>query len=341
MRDCYIHSAVSISAQNTFSTQDFLLDVVVHDTKKIQAVYPNYKDFISPIAIRRMQTGVKMGVVAAYKALQVAELNQPDAIITGTGMGCIADTEKFLNSIIDNDEAYLTPTSFIQSTHNTVGAQIALGLKCNNYNNTYTHGSLSFESALIDAQLLLEQQEAKSVLVGGIDELGVEFVDYVQMIEANEIKGISTPFSEGATFTVLSSEKKENSIKLQDIVTIPEASKEELILKLEGFLALNDMDTKAIDAIILGNNGDIYDDYYEHTAISLFPNAAQIEYKHLSGEFHTASAFAFWLGTNVLQKQHIPTEVLKNSGQNKSIKTLLIYNQFKGKDHSFILLKRC
>ncbi len=339
MRDCYIHSAVSISAQNTFSTEDFLLDVIVHNAKKIQAVYPNYKDFISPIAARRMQTGVKMGVVAANKALQVAKLNEPDAIITGTGMGCIADTEKFLNSIIDNNETYLTPTSFIQSTHNTIGAQIALGLKCNNYNNTYTHGSLSFESALIDAQLLLQQQEAKHVLVGGIDELGVEFVDYVQMIEANESKGICVPFSEGAAFTVLSSEKKENAIKLQDIITISEASKEELILKLEDFLTLNNMDTKAIDAIILGNNGDVYDIYYEHIVTSLFSNVARIEYKHLSGEFYTASAFAFWLGTNVLQKQYIPKEVLKNSIQNKSIKTLLLYNQFKGKDHSFILLK--
>ncbi|WP_282081493.1 beta-ketoacyl synthase chain length factor [Aquimarina algiphila] len=339
MRDCYIHSVVSISAQNTFPNEDFLLDVIKYNAKKIQAVYPNYKDFISPVVTRRMQTGVKMGVVAANKALQIAKLNEPDAIITGTGMGCITDTEKFLNSIIDNDETYLTPTSFIQSTHNTVGAQIALGLKCNNYNNTYTHGSLSFESALIDAQLLLQELGARHVLVGGIDELGTEFVDYVQMIEANKNKGIGVPFSEGATFTVLSTEKKENAIKLQDIITISEASKEELILKLEDFLALNNMDVKAIDAIILGDNGDMYDDYYEHITISLFSNASQIKYKHLSGEFHTASAFAFWLGINVLQKQHIPAEVLKNSGENKSIKTLLLYNQCKGKDHSFILLK--
>ncbi|WP_033960379.1 beta-ketoacyl synthase chain length factor [Psychroserpens jangbogonensis] len=341
MRNCYIHSAVSISAQNTFASEDFLLDVIAHNTKKTQAIYPNFKDFIAPIAARRMQTAVKMGVVTANKALQIAELNQPDAIITGTGMGCITDTEKFLNSIITNNEAYLTPTSFIQSTHNTVCAQIALGLKCNAFNNTYTHGNLSFESTLIDAQLLIQQQEAKHILVGGVDELGTEFVEYVQMMEAKESKGIKVPFSEGATFAVLSSEKKVNAIKLQAITTILEASKEEIILKLEAFLAVNDMDANSIDAIILGNNGDAYDAYYELTATSLFPHAVQIEYKHLIGEFHTASAFAFWLGTKVLQKQHIPKDVLKNSRQNKSIKTVLLYNQFKGKDHSFILLKTC
>ena len=55
----------------------------------------------------------------------------------------------------------LTPTSFIQSTHNTVGGQIALELQCKGYNFTYVHGSNSFESALLDAKLQLELNEAK------------------------------------------------------------------------------------------------------------------------------------------------------------------------------------
>ena len=50
----------------------------------------------------------------------------PDAIITGTGLGCLEDTEKFLTAMVTNKEEFLTPTSFIQSTHNTVSAQIAL-----------------------------------------------------------------------------------------------------------------------------------------------------------------------------------------------------------------------
>src|SRR5690606_35405111 len=120
----------------------------------------DYKEFISPAASRRMANGVKMGFSSAKFALEKSNLAQPYAIITGTGMGCIENTEKFLNTLLANNEEFLTPTSFIQSTHNTVGAQIALGLECKGYNATYVHGALSFESALIDAQLMLQQEEA-------------------------------------------------------------------------------------------------------------------------------------------------------------------------------------
>ncbi|PKQ45483.1 beta-ketoacyl synthase chain length factor [Confluentibacter flavum] len=341
MRNCYIHSAVSISLQHTFDSEDFLADIIIHNSKKAKAIYPNYKDFISTIAARRMESGVKMGVIAATKALNLAELNQPDAIITGTGMGCIADTEKFLNSIIDNNEAYLTPTSFIQSTHNTLSANIALILNCHGYNNTYAHASLSFESALIDAKLLLEQEEANHILVGGTDELGNEFVDYVQMIEASNDHGINVPFGEGASFTVLSSEKKPNTIQLLDITTENKISNDKLKHKIKSFLDDNKLNFHDIDAIILGNNGDTFDYYYEQLTSSLFVHASQIHYKHLIGEFYTASAFGFWLGIKILQKQHIPKAVLKNVKSTKPIKIILIYNQFKGENHSFILLKKC
>ena len=145
MTHCYLHSAMSISAQTTFESEVWLENAKEISGKKVEAVHPNYKDYISPMTLRRMATGVKMGVTAGHKALQNAHTGEPDAILTGTGMGCIEDTEKFLNSIITNDEGFLAPTAFIQSTHNTVGAQIALGLKCKAYNNTYVHGAISFE----------------------------------------------------------------------------------------------------------------------------------------------------------------------------------------------------
>src|SRR5690606_39813906 len=71
---------------------------------------PIYKAFIPPAAIRRMAKGIKMGVATSVQALQKAELKQVDAIITGTGMGCSLDSEKFLKSILDNNEQFLTPT---------------------------------------------------------------------------------------------------------------------------------------------------------------------------------------------------------------------------------------
>jgi hypothetical protein len=72
--------------------------------------------------------------------------------------------------MIEFEENMLSPTAFIQSTHNTVGAQIALLLKCHNYNNTIIHRAFSFENALTESILLL-QDSMNPVLVGAIDEI--------------------------------------------------------------------------------------------------------------------------------------------------------------------------
>lgn len=341
MKHCYIHSAVSISAQKTFESKALPSELVKISGKKAEAIHPNYKDYISSMALRRMATGVKMGVTAAKKALKDAGILEPDAILTGTGMGCIEDTEKFLNTIIANDEEFLTPTSFIQSTHNTVGAQIALGLQCKAYNNTYVHGAISFESALMDAQLLIQQGEAKNVLVGGTDELGTEFVDAVRMLEDQTPNGIKVPIGEGSNFFVVSSEKEEHDVKLLDMEIFSRMTKASIQDKLNDFLTRNDLKPSDIDALILGTNGDSFDSYYDEVCSNFPKEITSINYKNMSGEFYTASAFGVYLGYIILKSKTIPNGLLQNKTPTTPIKTILLYNQFKGRDHSFILLKTC
>ena len=106
-----------------------------------------------------------------YDCLQEAGVQIPGAIITGTAYGCLEDTGIFLSKMVSQQEEMLSPTAFIQSTHNTVGAQIALALQCHHYNNTFVHRGFSFESALLDSIMLLEENEAPDVLVGGLDEI--------------------------------------------------------------------------------------------------------------------------------------------------------------------------
>src|SRR6185369_6984851 len=130
----------------------------------------DYKAFIDVRQIRRMSRIIKMGVAAAMECLGEAGIEVPDAIVTGTAYGCLEDTGIFLSKMVEQREELLAPTAFIQSTHNTVGAQIALMLHCNGYNNVFVHRGFSFESALLDAMLLLNEQEADNILVGGIDE---------------------------------------------------------------------------------------------------------------------------------------------------------------------------
>ena len=118
----------------------------------LQACEPDYKDIITNATLRRrMSRIVKMGVACGLECMGELSPEKIQGIITATGLGCLTDTEKFLNNLLDNEERMLNPTPFIQSTFNTIGAQIALIHQIHAYNMTYVHRGLSFESALLDS----------------------------------------------------------------------------------------------------------------------------------------------------------------------------------------------
>src|SRR5690606_18979998 len=121
----------------------------------------------------------------------------------------------------------------------------------------------SFESALMDAQLMLQQGEANHILAGGVDELGKEFVDYVQMLENQDAQGIQVPFGEGASLFVVSSKQRQNAIELKAVEIASAASPETIGDKLKDFLDRNELKPSEIDAVVFGRNGDGFDLYYD------------------------------------------------------------------------------
>ncbi len=353
MKNCYINGVSCISAQKV-SENGFFEDIQINNSNIIlPAQEPSYKDSIPAAAARRMAKGVKMGIYASTQALKEAGVTVPDAIITGTGMGCLKDSEKFLKALIDNDEQFLTPTSFIQSTHNTVGGQIALGLQCNGYNFTYVNGAISFESALVDAKLLLENEEENSILIGGVDEMADHTINQYKLVHLVK-KEEDLPFDvlhpnskgivhgEGAGFFVVENQKKDSTYaQVIDVALINSIELSETSSFVTSFLEKNKIAFSEIDVVVLGNNGDIeYDNYYEAVS-DLFKQTPQAYYKHLTGEFNTVSSIAFWLGAKILKNQVLISEIQKNKLTKEVYKTVLIYNQYQGKDHSLTLLKRC
>jgi 3-oxoacyl-(acyl-carrier-protein) synthase len=128
------------------------------------------RDFISPGEARRMGRLMKAATITSLKALRAAGVECPDAIITATAYGMLETSEKFLTDMLENGEETLSPTLFMQSTHNTLSSAIAIRLGCHGYNMTYTQGSDSLEWALRDARRLIETGRARTVLVGCHDE---------------------------------------------------------------------------------------------------------------------------------------------------------------------------
>jgi 3-oxoacyl-[acyl-carrier-protein] synthase II len=351
----YIKGLGNISPQNTLPKNNFLEETVTHKNNYLSCIEPDYKEYIDANFSRRMGRIIKMGVAASMTCLKDAGVQQPDAIITGTGLGCIQDTEKFLSSIIEHEEKMLTPTSFIQSTHNTISAQIALLLKCVNYNFTYVHRGFSFESSLLDGMMMVNEGTANNVLIGAADEmtpntftilkrLGHWKREEINHLRLSDYMSKGTIAGEGASFFVLSNTNEGQCYaSINSLATIykPESISEieEAISKIlkEANLEINDL-----DLIIFGSNGDIkHDGIYQHLQRDYFKQGAFAGFKHLCGEYFTASSFGLWLAAKIIQSQHIPDAVKLNSFSEKPIKNILIYNHYRNINHSLMLLQRC
>ncbi len=350
MSAVYINSAACISAQDTLNENFFQNLKPENSVQVLKAIEPNYKEFIPPAASRRMSKTVKMSSVASQYALKEAGIENPDAIIVGTGMGCSQDSEKFLKNVLDNHEEFLTPTYFIQSTHNTVAGQIALGLQCHAYNFTYVNTSSSLEFSFLDGKLQINDGEAENVLVGSTDEQTERVMELYKLNKTiKKEENLSVDFlnsetegviwGEGASFFVLGKDKTESSYaQLTDIQITNKLDLEETQQFIEDFLAKNNLTNKDIDAVILGFSGDSKSDVYYKNAMDLFENSALLYYKHLSGEYNTASGFSTFMACHILKNQEIPEVMMINDLKKEEIKNVLLYNHLGGNDHSLVLL---
>ncbi|AYZ14084.1 beta-ketoacyl synthase N-terminal-like domain-containing protein [Chryseobacterium arthrosphaerae] len=352
MSAVYINSASCISVQDTLN-ENILQNLSPETSVQIiKAIEPNYKEFIPPAMIRRMSKTVKMSSVASHNALKEAGIEKPDAIIVGTGMGCSQDSEKFLKNVIDNHEEFLTPTFFIQSTHNTVAGQIALGLQCHAYNFTYVNTSSSLEFSFLDAKLQINDGEAGNVLVGSTDEQTDRTMELYQLNNTikkeenlpvnylnSDTKGVI--WGEGASFFVVGKEKTESSYaKLTDIKITNQLDLNETPGFIQDFLTQNNLSAQDIDAVILGFSGDADSDVYYKKATDLFSDSSLLYYKHLSGEFNTASGFSTFMACHILKEQHIPEVMMINTEKKEEVKNILLYNHLAGHDHSLVLLEK-
>mgnify|MGYP002377443139 CR=1 FL=1 len=348
----FIQAAAGISPQPSFGA--LLTEPASYAGNRLSCIEPDYSQLIDPKMIRRMSRIIKMGVAAALDCLKTSATEMPGAIITGTAYGCLADTEVFLSKMIENGEELLTPTAFIQSTHNTVGAQIALLLKCHSYNNTFVHRGFSFESALLDAVTLLQEQHASTVLVGGIDELTdtsfallSRFGLYKKDISSSKTlydgaaKG--TIAGEGAAFFLVAAKHSgKDYAQLNGLYTFYKPRDITDIEKnIQSFLSDHAIGMDDVDLVITGQNGNVHEDaIYEQLAQTTFKGKANAVFKHLCGEYPTATSFALWLAANIIKAGVVPSCTLVNSN-NKHPRRILIYNHYQNTHHALYLLSAC
>lgn len=342
----YIHQTSCISPQQTFHDADInkLYEPV---EKKLHAIEPSY-DAIPPGILRRMGKVVRMGVGAAMPLLQNEQ--KPDGIIIATANGGKDDCVKFLYQIIEYDEGLLTPMNFVQGTPNAVAAQIGLLTKNHGYNITHLHVGLAFENALIDADMMLNENPLNNYLLGAVDDIAPynyyfedksgwykkENISNTALYDTNSSGSIA---GESAAMFIVNGNKTGSVAKLLAVDTLHHEDilvmKEKLQYFLEKYLPAGEK----IDLLLTGENGDNRLSEYYTTCESMLDEEVTIaRFKHMSGEYPTATAMGLWLTCEIIQKQSFPAHMIKRKGSAKTFKNILIYNNYKNTQHSFILV---
>ncbi|MBK7690125.1 MAG: beta-ketoacyl synthase chain length factor [Bacteroidetes bacterium] len=356
MKPLYIISSSCISPQNTFDEKELFdgNEVKTAHENILSCAEPDYKGFINPVQIRRMSRALKLGFSTAIDCLRKSPVKEMDAIIIGTGKGCMIDTEAFLHSIRDYNETALNPTHFIHSTYNQLNGMIALDQKIYSYNVTYAHRGFSFEHTLIDASLLIDEDEAKHVLIGSFDEMTPEhfFIKQRWGYWKNEITDSKALFlsnspgtlaGEGYGFFVLGAEKTcADQVSILSVQTLYNPGDEEILQAIQSILTAHQLEAASVDLLMLGNNGDNRQQHRDELLTTVLHEATPLYFKHLCGEYDTASQFGFWLLSHVLKRQQIP-ESLYHPSQRKrfskeKIRYALLYNNYFESNQSLMLL---
>jgi hypothetical protein len=343
----YIHQNTCISPQQTFLNADinFLIESI---DSKLTINEPGYEG-IPPTILRRMGKAVRMGVGAALPLIQQTSVA---GIIIGTANGGVEDCIKFLDQIIQYEEGMLTPGNFVQSTSNGIAAQVGLLTRNKGYNITHVHRGLAFENALLDAAMITKEHPEKNYLLGALDEISAYNynIDYLagwfktKKFSSRDLFTIDSAGSlagEGAAMFIVNNSKMSAEAYVQDVATLHSENEEAVTARLKYFLDKNLKDGEKIDLLISGENGDNRLMKFYIACESLMGDDTMVaRFKHMSGEFGTASVIAFWLGCYILKEQEIAAHMIKKNFLKMELKKILIYNNHKGSQHSFILLSK-
>lgn len=338
----YIQAAEQVSIQAPLSKQ-WMTEPIFYEEPLVKAQNPAFRDYMAANEARRMGGIMKRALVTTLKVLDETGIEHPDAIITGTSLGSLDYTEHFLDSMVENGEEALSPTWFMQSTHNTVGSALAIYTKTHGYNTTYSHGAISFDLTLQDAWMQMQLGKISTALVSGHDEMTDSYFSLLQKVGYVGVNGM-VPCGEVAMSMMLNTSEGARSVALCELAGIrisSSPSREKMQQQLDDMLAAAGMTMADISAMMTGVNGNPANDrLYRETVEALFPKTALLHYKHLFGENYTVSALGLYAAAHLLHKNQVPSFMYDTQSpqQCDTLENILLLNLTQ--DCSMILLKK-
>jgi len=138
---------------------------------------PEYKHYIKPTNVRRMDRISRMVTASVKLAVQDAglEMGQEDperiGIMIGTGLGSSKTVDLFFRDLVRNGPQEVAPLLFQTSVPNAICSHASIEFGIKGINTTFSHKEVSAESALVHAFEALRGGKAEVIFAGGGDEI--------------------------------------------------------------------------------------------------------------------------------------------------------------------------
>jgi 3-oxoacyl-(acyl-carrier-protein) synthase len=323
-----------------------------------------------PGRIKRMGRGQEMAIAAVQCALDGCDRADTPArggrtaVSVGTAWAEEGDEIVFLENLIKLGEKAAKPAYFVNSVKNALASQLALTFGFQGENQTFAHDALSFESALWQGAHLLCAGRARHAVVCGVEALiefqeihghllgwyGADPTPLRPLSTQKRAAGQGTLPGEGAAAFVLTAPGAATA-PLARLVFVrargPLQRKPELTASGElAFVeqALRDAGTglDSVGLVLLGANADLaLDEIYAQVADGLrakAPGLAVGVYRHLTGDFATASALGFDLAVRAVDGGTVPSEVHVVEGAPGPIERVLLYHLSSAGYHSAMIV---
>jgi hypothetical protein len=210
----------------------------------------------------------------------------------------------------------------------------------------------------MDAFVLFKTDKIHSALVGGHDEMTPLYFTQLRKLDFwkaqvhNSLKICTAPYNqtvgamagEGSICFLLSDEENtRNYAEIKDMQLFYNIKNTETLSQyIEQFLIHNNLKSSDIDVFLCGNSGDsLTDPLYHEIYNKQFIYSSYAVYKNLCGEFFTAPAFGLWSAATMLKNGQVSEVQRLNRVKPAQIKHILLFNHYKNKNYSLILLSSC
>ncbi|MBP5229600.1 MAG: beta-ketoacyl synthase chain length factor [Bacteroidales bacterium] len=323
-RRVYIQEASQISIQEPLS-ESWMKSPALCREPFARAVDPPFSQYFAPNQMRRSTAYLKRALAVSLEVLKRCGIEHPDAIITGTCFGSLERTNGFLSQLCSNKEEALSPMFFMQAIHNAVGTSLAILTDTKSYNTTYSHATLSFDAALLDAYMQMQLGNISNALVGAHEETSAIHFELFKKCGYVGIEGMA-PYADISVAMMLTAKyNPQNLCEVAGIRLCYKPSAEKIKELTEKMLHVAELESP--EAVMTGVNGNPANDTpYLELAKRLFKNKPLLTYKNLFGENFAASAAGVYAAAHILKKE--------------TMGSIMVINRTEKNELSFTLLKR-